>query len=244
MNTQRIIRRHTKATAAAASLLVAVAMIGATAPSASAALLPKPPPPAKYSIKAVFFEAVDESEWDGDFYFPISDEPYFIFSSVGTEGTASTTVSRTFDDVDSGETRHFSSSEGCLWGGASCAGATAPVGVGVSIATWESDIGLTENTWDKTRDAFATVGPILSPTDSAAWTQRATPKLASVNAEVFSPVLGAWIDDDHLGTVTWAFSPEMLKGLVPFVGSTLLLPLAMTNGDADYTVFLWIKRTA
>jgi hypothetical protein len=87
-----------------------------------------------YKVKMVSFRAADESgrDWLG------SDEAYWVVSSVGADGTAKTFRTRTFGDVDSGETRTFGVTEGCIFS-TTCGAATAPDGIGLSIQLLEED---------------------------------------------------------------------------------------------------------
>jgi hypothetical protein len=102
-----------------------------------------------YRVKATTFYAADESHWDK----AGSDEPYFVFSAVGADGTADTVRSRTFGDVDSGESRTFASTEGCIWT-TSCTALRAPFGLGLSVQLWEHDYGDMDDIRAKTAEAF------------------------------------------------------------------------------------------
>ena len=111
-----------------------------------------PPGTPHYRIKLVRFHAADESGPDDIG----SDEPYFVFGSVGTDGTSSTRKSVTFGDVDSGETRNFGVWD-YVWGN-SCWGKLAPMGIGYSIQLWEEDGGVSESTAPRPRSTSSTQG--------------------------------------------------------------------------------------
>lgn len=61
----------------------------------------------RFIVEAISFKAVDESDYD---YPYTSDEIFAVFSGGGRS-----TITSTFDDVDTGETRRFASHQSCIW---------------------------------------------------------------------------------------------------------------------------------
>jgi hypothetical protein len=180
-----------------------------------------PPGTPHYRIKLVRFRAADESgpDWAG------SDEPYFVFGSVGTDGTSSTRKSVTFGDVDSGETRNFGVWD-YVWGN-SCWGKLAPMGIGYSIQLWEEDAG-----------SIATY--VGSQYPQVAWLGEATKRVGQAT----DLILG-WLQDDLLGTHTATYTPTQLASRLPVVGSSFIetVYLGGGSGSADYYVDMQVART-
>jgi hypothetical protein len=110
-----------------------------------------------YVVRAVKFVAVDESGFD----FTGSDEPYWVFTSRGTDPEVHTTRSKVFGDVDSGDTRPFATENGrnVVWPrkGAT-SGASGPIAI--SIQLWESDQGDPERIAKQTQRAFDIGGEV------------------------------------------------------------------------------------
>src|SRR4051812_9044469 len=107
------IRRAATATAIGAmaavptsAALAGEAIVGVDPTMGPVLEFPATPPQPTYQVKMVSFSADDESGWD----WLGSDEPYFIMSSVGRDGTNQTDRTRVFGDVDSGDTRSFGAS--------------------------------------------------------------------------------------------------------------------------------------
>jgi len=166
------------------------AMLVAIAPNVT-------PPNPRYTIKATSFRCNDRQT---DSIFGPSNEPYWIFGSLGG-GTAVTTRSHIFDDVDSGESRTFSSTEGCIWG-QNCAAQDLPDGeIGSLIQLWEHDEGNVDKIKAGVAAAFAAAAGILAATGVAAWVGAV---VAGVGV-VVQWLLG-FLDDDHIADQTFVFS--------------------------------------
>ena len=191
-----------------------------------------------YRIKLVRFLAADESgpDWRG------SDEPYFVYGSVGTDGTSSTRKSVTFGDVDSGETHNFGVWD-YVWGN-SCWGKLAPMGIGYSIQLWEEDGGVSESTRTKTAQYFQYAGSIATYAGEqypqVAWLGEAMKRVGQAT----DLILG-WLQDDLLGTHTGVYTPTQLASRLPAVGSsfTETVYLGGESGNADYYVDMLVSRT-
>jgi hypothetical protein len=191
-----------------------------------------PPCPARYRVSVSSFTAIDESgiDWTG------SDEPYWIFSTVGTGGTASTRASQVFGSIDSGDTQSFGVADGCLWG-CGGSGAPAPFGIGLSVQLWEQDLGHVDQTLYDTASFFQSAGPILTATGAPAWVGTATTAMG----KAMDYILG-WADDDLLGTNTYAFDAAGLAAALPNRGMSFTDTRHYNSSDADYTLTMVVSR--
>jgi hypothetical protein len=92
----------------------------------------------RYKVNAVKFTAVEESGID----LTGSDEPYFVFRTLGADGAQRRSQSRVFGDIDTGDTVWFDGTEGCLYRLlVVCSDYPAPNGIGFSIMALEQDFG-------------------------------------------------------------------------------------------------------
>jgi hypothetical protein len=188
----------------------------------------------RYAVKAVSFHVNDESGID----LAGSDEPYWMFSSVGASGTARTTSSHVFQSADTGDTFSFGATEGCIY--VSCSGGVAPNGIGFSIQLREQDLGELAAILKKTKDAFDTAGPIIGLAGAPGW--------ATTAVGVMSVSLGtivSWAEDDLLGSETFAYDPTYLASRLPSVGNTFTDSRRFVTGGAlgsDYTLTLQFTR--
>jgi hypothetical protein len=189
---------------------------------------------AKYTIKAVRFRCNDETGTD----FLGSDEPYWIFGSLG-EGTAVTTQSQVFGDVDTGESRNFSAGDGCIWG-QSCQAQALPDGeIGSLVSLWEHDAGDPEKVRELVAGAFAAAAAILAATGVAAWISAV---IAGVGAVV--QVLLGLLDDDHLADQTFVFTRQTIEDRLAKVGSSFDVVRRFAGGSGDYTLTIRVTRAA
>ncbi len=188
--------------------------------------------PPRYRVTAASFKALDESGIDASG----SDEPYWIFNTVSNGGTASSRASQVFGSIDSGDTQYFGVADSCLWG-CGAAGAEAPVGIGLSVQLWESDLGHVSDTLHDTADAFQAAGPILTAAGAPAWVGATT----SAMGKAMDFILG-WAQDDLLGTNTYAFSADSLAAALPSRGTSFADTRTYTNGDATYTLTIYVSR--
>jgi hypothetical protein len=197
------------------------------------AKLPAPAPAKKYAVEAVKFTAVDESgrDWAG------SDEPYWIFSSVGRDGTSATRHSREFSNVDSGDVRKFAAGDRAVFpqtGGS----AAAPGGIGLSIQVWEADGGDAAATVSKTSDYFKKAGAISVFTPAPSWVGVALGYMGTATSYI-----GQWLRDDMMGSDTFAYTKTQLDARLPSVGSSFTDERYFHNGP-DYRLTLRVRRTA
>jgi hypothetical protein len=203
------------------------AMLVAIAPNTMA---PNP----TYTIKATQFRCNDETGTD----FLGSDEPFWIFGSLGA-GTAVTTRSQVFGDVDSGESRTFGSNEGCIWG-QNCLPQDFPEGeIGTLIQLWEHDFGDPKKIQAGVAAAFAAAAGILAATGVAAW-------IAAVVAGVGAVVqwLLGFLDDDHIADQTFVFTRQVVVDQLTKAGQSFNVVRRFTDGDGDYTLTIQVRRAA
>jgi hypothetical protein len=187
----------------------------------------------KYQVKAVSFHAADESgiDWTG------SDEPYFIFNSVGINGTQHSSQSHVFSDIDTGDTELFGSAEGCLY--LSCFGGTAPYGIGFSIQLWEHDLGEIPSIFTNTVTFFDAVGGLVNQWSGTQW---AGTTLTKVGDGLNWILLQVWADD-LIGSQTYVYDPAMLASKLQSVGATYNDTRTYSDGDAVYTMTVTTTRT-
>jgi len=182
-----------------------------------------------FTIKASSFRCNDETGTD----FFGSDEPYWIFGSVGG-GIPITTRSQTFDDVDTGETREFAADQGCIWG-QDCSAQVLPDEVGVLIQLWEHDEGDPEKVRAATAAAFAAAAGILTATGVAAWIGAIVAGVGAVLQWLLS-----FLDDDHIADQTFVFTRQVLEDQLRKVGQVLTVTRNFTDGDGDYTLTITV----
>lgn len=186
----------------------------------------------RYTIKATSFHCNDETglDWTG------SDEPYWIFGSLG-DGTAVTTRSQVFGDVDSGDSRNFAANEGCIWG-QNCAAQELPDGeIGTLIQLWEHDSSNPDQIRNGVAAAFAAAAGILTASGVAAWVGAV---VADVGA-VVKWLLGA-LDDDHIADQTIVFTRQVIENQLKKAGQSFTLTRRFTDGDGDYTLTIKVGR--
>ncbi|MFG3256099.1 hypothetical protein [Streptomyces sp. NPDC048172] len=191
------------------------------------------PASSRVTIKATSFKCIDRQT---DSVFGPANEPYWIFGSLGG-GTAVTTRSRIFEDVDSGESRTFSATDGCIWG-QNCAAQALPDGeVGSLVSLWEHDEGNSEKIRAGVAVAFAAAAGVLAATGVAAW-------IAAVVAGVGAAIgwLLGFLDDDNIADQTFVFSRDVVLKQLPNVGSSFNVTRRFTDGDGDYTLNLRVAR--
>ncbi len=190
-----------------------------------------PPCPARYRVTAYSFKALDESgiDWSG------SDEPYWVFNSVGTAGTAASRASQVFGGIDTDDTQYFAPVDSCVWG-CGVAGAPAPFGIGLSVQLWEQDLGHVSETLHDTASFFQQAGPILTAAGAPPWVGTAT----STMGKAMDFILG-WAEDDLLGTNTYAFDAAGLAAALPARGGFSDTRIYQSD-DARYSLTMQVTR--
>jgi hypothetical protein len=186
----------------------------------------------RYSIKATRFHCTDETGTD----FLGSDEPYWIFGSLG-DGVSVTTRSHVFDDIDSGDDATFGTGEGWIWGQGNRPQVLPPGDIGTMIQLWEHDAGDTDDVKSAVAAAFATAGGILTATGAAAWIAGVTTAVGAV----VTWLLGV-LDDDHIGDQTFVFSRQTILSQAAKLGQSFDVTLQFTDGDGDYTLTVTVTN--
>ena len=187
--------------------------------------------PPRYKVSASYFKAIDESgaDWSG------SDEPFWLFSSVSTTGTAATHATQVFGGIDTDDTQYFGLADQCVWG-CGQSGAPAPFGIGLSVQLWEHDLGDVDEIWHDTADFFQEAGPVLGDVPIADWVGKASTAVGKGLEFILS-----WAEDDLLGTNTYAFSAPGLASALPNRGSFADTRI-YENGDAKYSLTMYVSR--
>lgn len=194
---------------------------------------------ASYTVKVLKFKAIDESgiDWTG------SDEPLWVFTA-NAGGRVTTSRSREFGDVDSGDTLTFDTANdrNTVWPVArDTKGAPAPIGLAIQL--WEIDQG--------------------NATDIAKKTEKA------LNLAQWAPVVGEWVGkargvirdslnnliaDDLMGSRTVMWSESVLQRRLPRAGASFVekfrfsgksgdLPFDVAGGP-DYDLWVRIRRVS
>jgi hypothetical protein len=239
-------RRRPRGWAAALSVSVATLVgVSVLAPAAHAAT-------PQYKVEALSFRAADESGTD-KYCIPWvgcvdpSDEPYWIYSSVGADSTATSRKSHVFSDVDTGETRTFSTSERCMFGNLSngvCYGKSAPAGIGLSVQLWEEDDGDASANLAKTAEYFKKAGDLADyAPDPYKWVLKAAGYVGDA-----CNIISGWLKDDLLGTRTLEYTASSLASLLPYAGRSFTTTkwfggLSSSNG-ADYYLTYRVTRVS
>ncbi len=179
-----------------------------------------------YAIRAIDFHCTDETgvDWLG------SDEPYWIFGSVGA-GVAVTTRSHVFGDIDSGDDATFTGDEGWIW---SQTGGGAPLPdneIGSLVELWEHDSGDPAKVQAAVGAAFAVAGAVLKISGVAAWIGAV---VSGVGAAV-TWLLG-FLDDDHIADQTFVFTRQTIIDQIGKIGQSFDLTRRFSDGDGDYTL--------
>jgi hypothetical protein len=186
----------------------------------------------RYQVKAVSFHANDETgtDWLG------SDEPYWIFNSVGVEGTSHTTASHVFGDIDTGDTAYFGSIEGCIY--LHCSGGAAPLGMGIGIQLWENDLDYVNKTLADTAAEWQRIGGFQTGYNTPdQWLSKAIGKMGDLLAYINS-----WAADDLIGSQTYTYRPEYLAQRLPAIGGSFTDTRTYSGGGGEYTMTTMVSR--
>lgn len=192
-------------------------------------------PNPRYTMKATSFRCNDRAT---DSIFGPANEIYWIVGSLGL-GTAITTRSRIFGDVDAGEGRTCGATEGCIWG-QDCAPQDFPEGeIGSMIQLWEHDEGNVDKIQAGVAAAFAAAAGILAATGVAAWVAAV---VAGVGA-VLQWLLG-FLNDDHIADQTMVFTRQVVEDQLRKVEQAFDIVRRFADGDGDFTLSLKTTRVA
>ena len=195
---------------------------------------PQPLPKPRYTIKALKFHCSDETgpDWCG------SDEPYWIFVTAAY-GVSTTSKSKTFADVDSGDTVNFATGEGYIWAPDGQADVIPDGEVGAHVQLWEHDSGDPETVRAAIAATASAAAGILAATGVGAWISAIVAGVAGVLSW-----LAGFLNDDHIADFTYVFTGETLGDRVQNLGSTWALTPRFADGDGDYTLTLLVARAA
>jgi hypothetical protein len=190
-----------------------------------------------YTVKVLKFKAVDESgiDWTG------SDEPLWVFTA-NAGGRVSTSRSKEFGDVDTGDTLTFDATDerNTVWPVArDSKGASGPIGLAIQL--WEIDQGNAEDIAKKTEKALnlAEWAPVVGQ-----WVGKAR--------GVIRDSLNNLIADDLMGSRTVLWSASVLERRLPRKGSSFVerfrfsgrsgdLPFDVAGGP-DYDLWVRVRR--
>jgi hypothetical protein len=163
----------------------------------------------KYKVRAVSFRAIDEfgPDWWG------SDEPYWIFSTVGQAGTEHTHASQRYGSIDTGSTASFSVIDSCLY--LSCTGDALPFGIGISVQLWEQDNNDLATVLKETSEQFPKVGALSAALSAPTWVGTAVTVVGGILKE-----LAELAKDELHASQTYAYSADFLAAKLPTVGTT------------------------
>jgi hypothetical protein len=195
---------------------------------------------ARYVMTAEKFRCGDESGLD----FLGSDEPFWVFTGKDSSGNVNTHRSKTFGNVDSGDTRDFDSANGAnvIWPKKGATrGDTGPIAVTVQV--WERDQGNPDTVAQRTEQAFELAGQ--HPTHGE-WVRRIPP--------IVKNQLVRLLADDLMGSATLLFEERALARRLRAVGHSFVqkihlggrsgdLPFEVAGGP-DYDLFLRVTRLA
>ncbi|MGK5556962.1 hypothetical protein ACSNOI_35670 [Actinomadura kijaniata] len=188
-----------------------------------------------FTIKASSFRCTERAT---DSVFDPKNEVYWIFGSLGA-GTAVTTQSRVFEDIDSGSTRTFSSTDGCVWGQNCAAQALPPGEIATLVTLFEHDLGDTEDIRKGVAVAFAAAAGVLAASGVAAWIGAV---VAGVGAAIqWLLVLG---EDDHIAENAIVFTSSVVAKQIPNVGSSFDVVRRFTDGDGDYSLTIKVTHVS
>ncbi len=187
-----------------------------------------------FSIKATSFHCTDETgiDWLG------SDEPYWIFGSIGA-GVAVTTKSKVFGDIDSGDDANFDAGEGWLWGQQGAAAPLPADDIGILVSLWEHDDGDPTKVKAAVAGAFAAAAAVLAISGAASWVGAV---VAGVGAVV--QWLLSYLDDDHIADQTFIFSRQTILDQIGKIGQSFNVTRQFTDGDGDYTLTITVSHLA
>lgn len=219
---EQVLRQH------ASSLTVAIEPQARAAAKSSVAA-------ANFTIKATKFHCNHRGT---DSVFDPKAEYYFIF--VSTAGsTTLTTKSTVFDNVDTGNTRTFSSADGNMWG-LTGHPAPLPVGdIGVNITAIEHDSGDPEAVREGVAAVVTGASAVLLASGVAAWGAVVVGAVGGVITW-----LTTFMDDDPVADVSVSFDGTVLAKQLTSVGASTPSEVRLTDGNDDLTVTVTATRVS
>jgi hypothetical protein len=217
---EQVLRQH------ASSLTVAIEPQARAAAKSSAA---------GFTIKATKFHCNHRGT---DSVFDPKAEYYYIF--VSTAGTTTlTTKSTVFDNVDTGDTRNFNSTDGAMWG-LTGHPAPLPVGdIGVNITAIEHDSGDPEAVREGVAAVVSGASAVLLASGVAAWGAAVVVAVGGVITW-----LTTFMDDDPVADASFNFDGAVLAKQLTSVGASTPSELRLTDGNDDLTVTIMATRVS
>jgi len=193
-----------------------------------------------YIVRILRFKCVDESGMD----FLGSDEPCWMFTARDDRGNVSTSRSKEFSNIDSGDTVDFQAdnNRNVVWPKKGAASG-APPPIALSVQLWDIDQGNPDDIERKTEKAFdlGSQAPFIGE-----WVRR----VPSIVRDQISNFIG----NDLMGSKTLFFPAARLRRRLPNVGSKFLdvqrlggnsgdIPIEIAGGP-DYDLFIEVERVS
>ncbi len=195
---------------------------------------------ANYTVRILKFKCVDESGLD----ILGSDEPCWIFTARDDQGGVSTTRSKEFSNIDSGDVVKFltDNNRNVIWPKkAAAGGASGPVAL--TIQLWDIDQGNPDEIERKTEKAFdlGSQVPVVGE-----WIRRVP--------SIVRDQIANFIGNDLMGSKTLFFPEARLRRRLTSVGSKFVethrfggnsgdLPFEVAGGP-DYDLVIEVQRVS
>jgi hypothetical protein len=166
-----------------------------------------------------------------------SDEPYWIFGSLGSSKISIATTSKVFEDTDTGETKTFSEVDGNIWGENGLPQDFPNGEIGCIIQLWEHDEG------DVSKAKAGVEAALNLAKGIAAAAGASAPITAIITA---AGVLISWflsfLDDNLISTETFTFTRQVIDDQLGKKGKSLDVKRRFTDGDANYVITIRVSR--
>jgi hypothetical protein len=186
----------------------------------------------RYTIKAVSFLCEEEtSEWSS------SDEPYWVFGTLGSSKISIATTSKVFNDTDAGETKTFDGADGNIWGENGLPQDFPNGEIGCVIQLWEHDEGDVSKAKAGVEAALNLAKTIVTAVGASA--------LITAVITAAGPVI-AWLlsffDDDLISTQNFIFTRQVIEDQLGKTGKSLDVKRRFTDGDSSYVLTIRVSR--
>ena len=186
----------------------------------------------RYTIKAVSFLCEDETSELSD-----SDEPYWVFGTLGSSKISIATTSKVFDYTDAGETKFFDGADGNIWGENGLPQDFPDGEIGCVIQLWEHDEG-------DVSKAKAGVEAALELAKQLAVVLGANALLIGVITAA-GPIIGWFLsfwNDDLIATQNFIFTRQVIEDQLGKTGNSLEVKRRFLDGDASYVLTIRVSR--
>jgi hypothetical protein len=186
-----------------------------------------------YTIKATSFDCIERAT---DAVLGPANEPYWIFGLI-SPGSAVTTRSQVFSNVNDGSHRDFQPFDGCLWG-QNCAPQDLPdTQIGAAIQLWEHDEGNVEQVKATAASGFAMAASILAASGAGAVVAAVVAAAGAVLQWFIS-----LMDDDHIADQTIVFTRQVVENQLGKSKQTVDMKRRFTDTDGDYVLTIRLSR--